>query len=68
MIVLYQMEPMDASISDTRNMETGKNQGNAAQVESFKSRVDDIFTKVDKVIILGQVQTISNSNSCNLQL
>lgn len=66
MIVLYQMEPMDASISDTRNMETGKNQGNAAQVESLKSRVDDIFTKVDKVIILGQVQTISNS--CNLQL
>lgn len=66
MIVLYQMEPMDASISDTRNMETGKNQGNAAQVESFKSCVDDIFTKVDKVIILGQVQTISNS--CNLQL
>lgn len=60
------MEPMDASISDTRNMETGKNQGNAAQVESLKSRVDDIFTKVDKVIILGQVQTISNS--CNLQL
>lgn len=57
---------MDASISDTRNMETGKNQGNAAQVESLKSRVDDIFTKVDKVIILGQVQTISNS--CNLQL
>ncbi|KAL6328319.1 hypothetical protein AAG906_034462 [Vitis piasezkii] len=43
------MEPMDASISDTRNMETGKNQGNAAQVESLKSRVDDIFTKVDKL-------------------
>ena len=57
--VLYQMEPMDVSISDTRNVETGNNQGNAAQVGSFESRVDDILTKVDKVLISGQVQTIS---------
>ena len=57
--VLYQMEPMDVSISDTRNVETGNNQGNAVQVGSFESRVDDILTKVDKVLISGQVQTIS---------
>lgn len=54
------MEPMDAPISDTRNMEMGKNHCNISQVESFKSCIDDIFTKVDKVNIFGQMQTMLN--------
>lgn len=43
-------EPMDASITNVRNVEIGKHKGNTDQVEGFKSCVDDIFTKVDKVV------------------
>lgn len=53
------METMDASISETMGVEMGKNPGNTVLVESFKSRVDDIFTKVDKVIILAKYKPFS---------
>lgn len=53
------METMDASISETMDVEMGKNPGNTVLVESFKSRVDDIFTKVDKVIILAKYKPFS---------
>ncbi|KAL7228728.1 hypothetical protein ACSBR2_007426 [Camellia fascicularis] len=43
------METVNATIPDFRTTEPGMAGGNGAELEDFKHRVDDIFTKVDKL-------------------
>ncbi|XAR52393.1 hypothetical protein NMG60_11020461 [Bertholletia excelsa] len=43
------MEAVNASVLDFRNMESGMADGNATELGDFKSRVDEIFSKVDKL-------------------
>ena len=43
------METINATIEDIRNAVPGMAEGNTNELEGFKHRVDDIFTKVDKV-------------------
>ncbi|GFZ14809.1 transcription factor GTE6 [Actinidia rufa] len=43
------METINATIEDIRNVVPGMAEGNTNELEGFKHRVDDIFTKVDKL-------------------
>ncbi|XP_052199900.1 transcription factor GTE6-like [Diospyros lotus] len=43
------MEMANTSILDLRNMEPARQEGNAPELEGFRFRVDEIFSKVDKL-------------------
>ncbi|CAL5322370.1 unnamed protein product [Camellia sinensis] len=49
LFAVEKMETVNATIPDFRTTEPGMAGGNGAELEDFKHRVDDIFTKVDKL-------------------
>lgn len=48
-LIFFQMEAMDAPISNFTAVHPGNPEPDVAEVGSFRLRVDDIFQKVDKV-------------------
>lgn len=60
------MDLVNTSNDDATNMGERLTEGNAAQVDDYKNKVDDLFTKVDGVSLYAAAEYVIPNGNINV--